>query len=544
MKKHVNRTSLTRILSSASRGLFLGGAAAALAGAAAFARAADWPMWGLTPLRNAVSPDKDPPTDWNIKTGKNVLWSAALGSKSYGNPVVSNGMVFVGTNNEGARDKNVTADGGVMMAFDANTGKFLFQRYSAKLPTGRVNDWPGEGECSTVYTEKGRLWYCTNRCEVVCLDLSPGAMEDVKNGKPPKEVWSFDMLNKLGVFPHNMTASAIAAYDDYIYAITANGVDDTHKHVVAPAAPSIVCFNKNTGKVVWTDNHPGPNVLHGQWSSVSIVEVKGRPLVIAPLGDSWVYAFDARTGDIVWKFDLNPKSAVYPQTRNEVIATPCIVVDKDNPEKKLMYIANGQDPEHGEGLGHLYCIDITKQGDVSKELEVDERPKGVVGNGPVNIAGEARKGKPNPNSAVVWEYEAFDLDKDGKIDRSEHMNRTISTCVVSPSGLIYAPDFSGFLHCLDAKTGQVYWTYDMESAMWGSPLYVDGKIYVTDEDGDVRIFADDKQMKKLSPADDHLNLGSASYCSPIYVNGILYVMGRDTLFAIKTGAQSAPAKAD
>jgi outer membrane protein assembly factor BamB len=207
-----------------------------------------------------------------------------------------------------------------------------------------------------------------------------------------------------------------------------------------------------------------------------------------------------------------------------------------------MYIANGQDPEHGEGLGHLYCIDITKTGDVSKELELDERPKGVVGNGPVNIAGEARQGKPNPNSAIVWDYEAFDLNKDGKIDRSEHMNRTISTCVVTPSGLVFAPDFSGFLHCLDAKTGKIYWTYDMESAMWGSPLYVDGKIFVTDEDGDVRIFADAKEMKKLSPDDDHLNLGSASYCSPIYVNGILYVMGRDTLFAIKTGAQSAPPK--
>ena len=238
-------------------------------------------MWGRTPLRNMISPEKDPPTDWNVKTGKNILWSASLGSKSYGNPVVTDGMVFIGTNNEGKRDANNSADGGVLMGFDANSGKFLFQRFSAKLPTGRVNDWPGEGECSTAYTEGDRLWYCTNRCEVVCLDLKP-----VKEGKPPVDLWSFDMINQLGVFPHNMTASAIAAYGDLIYAITANGVDDTHKHVVAPLAPSIVCFNKNTGKVVWTDNHPGPNVLHGQWASVSIVEVKSRPLVIASLGDS------------------------------------------------------------------------------------------------------------------------------------------------------------------------------------------------------------------------------------------------------------------
>jgi outer membrane protein assembly factor BamB len=491
-------------------------------------------MWGRTPTRNMISPEKDPPIDWNVKTGKNVLWSAALGSKSYGNPVIANGMVFAGTNNEGARDQYSTADAGVLMAFDATSGKFLWQRVSSKLPTGRVNDWPGEGECATVYTEPGRLWYCTNRCEVVCLDLSPGALPAA--GQPPKEIWSFDMINKLGVFPHNMTSCAIAAYGDYIYAITANGVDDTHKHVVAPAAPAIVCFDKNTGKVIWTDNSPGGNVLHGQWASPAIVEVKGRPLVIAPLGDAWVYPYDARTGKIVWKFDMNPKSAVYPQTRNEVIATPCIVGER-------MYIANGQDPEHGEGYGHLYCVDITREGDISKELEVEAQAKpGDAGNAPVDIRGEARQGKPNPNSGIVWEYEQFDLNKDGKIDRSEHMNRTISTCLVSPSGLVFAPDFSGFLHCLDAKTGQVYWTFDMESAMWGSPLWADGKVFVTDEDGDVRAFADDKVMKKLSPEDDHLNLGSASYCSPVFVNGIMYLSDRDTLYAIKTGAQAAPAK--
>src|SRR5437899_2668175 len=96
--------------------LIAGVASVAMAlGVATTALAADWPMWALTPLRNAVCQEKNPPMDWDVKTGKNILWSAALGSKSYGNPIVSNGMVFIGTNNEGARDKNVTADGGVLM---------------------------------------------------------------------------------------------------------------------------------------------------------------------------------------------------------------------------------------------------------------------------------------------------------------------------------------------------------------------------------------------------------------------------------------------
>src|SRR5947207_2965003 len=182
-----------------------------VAAALSSARGEDWPMWGRTPARNMVSPEKDPPTDWKVSSaddpkGVNILWTAGLGSKSYGNPVITNGIVFVGTNNEAKRDPTLTADGGVLMAFDEKTGKFLWQRYSAKLPTGRVNDWPGEGLCSTVLAEGGRIYYCTNRCEVVCLDVSPGADKY-------KEVWSYDMIKELGVFPHNMTSCSILPYE-------------------------------------------------------------------------------------------------------------------------------------------------------------------------------------------------------------------------------------------------------------------------------------------------------------------------------------------
>jgi outer membrane protein assembly factor BamB len=495
----------------------------------------EWPMFGLTAHRDMISPEKNPPTDWDIETGKNILWSQATGSKTYGNPVVSQGMVFVGTNNEGHRDPKMTMDAGVLMCFDSATGKFLWQKLYPKLPTGRVNDWPGEGLCSTVYTEPGRAWYCSNRCEVHCLDLSPGATK-LPDGSPPEE-WSVDMIGKFGVFPHNMTSSSIASWDQYIYVITGNGVDDTHKHVVAPDAPGIICFDKHNGKAIWSSNIAGPNVLHGQWASVAIATVNGRPLVIAPLGDAWVYAFDAKTGEIVWKFDTNPKDAVYPQTRNEIIASPCIV-------GQHMFIGNGQDPEHGEGYGNLWCVDITGSGDVSAEIDADPNAaKPTPGDNLITTPDKvpSRKGKPNPNSKVVWHFYAFDLNHDGKIDRSEHMNRTISTCCVTPEGLCMVPDFSGFLHCLDATTGQVYWNYDMESAMWGSPLWTDGKIYVTDEDGDVRIFPSSKEPPSKEAVIEH-NMGAASYCSPVLVNGVLYITTRDHLFAIKNGAQSKPVK--
>src|SRR5215510_14850139 len=64
----------------------------------------DWPMWGGTPDRNMISNMKGIPTSWDVKTKKNVKWVAQLGSQSYGNVVVSGGMVFAGTNNELVRN--------------------------------------------------------------------------------------------------------------------------------------------------------------------------------------------------------------------------------------------------------------------------------------------------------------------------------------------------------------------------------------------------------------------------------------------------------
>ena len=53
---------------------------------------------------------------------KNVKWVAALGSQTYGNPVVAGGKVFVGTNNEGLRDPKQAGDRGVLMAFRESDG--------------------------------------------------------------------------------------------------------------------------------------------------------------------------------------------------------------------------------------------------------------------------------------------------------------------------------------------------------------------------------------------------------------------------------------
>ena len=453
----------------------------------------DWPMWGGTPDRNMLSFMKGLPTAWDITSGKNVKWVAKLGSQTYGNPVVSGGVVLVGTNNELVRDPKQPGDRGVLMAFRESDGEFLWQATHEKLSSGRANDWPFQGIASSPLVIGERAYYMSNRAELVCADLQ-GFRDDGENDGPFTEekfttqtdvdiVWKLDMIEELGVFPHNLANSSPVAFGDLVYVSTGNGQDESHVNIPSPRSPALIAVDLNTGKVVWEDASPGVNILHGQWSTPTVAKIGDVTQVIMAQGDGWVRGFEALKGEKLWEFDLNPKDSVWPKTRNEVIATP-VVVDG------VLYIANGQDPEHGEGVAHAYAIDPTKRGDITE-------------------------------SGRIWHY--------------DKIRRSISTAAVH-DGLVYMADFSGFVHCLDAKTGQPYWTHDMFAAVWGSPMYIDGKIYIGDEDGDVTILQAGRTLKVLG----EMNMGSSVYSTAVPANGVLYLNNRNQLFALAEGASSAP----
>ena len=198
--------------------------------------------------------------------------------------------------------------------------------------------------------------------------------------------------------------------------------------------------NKKTGELAWEDASPGQNILHGQWANPAYAVIEGKPQVVFPGGDGVVYSLEPETGELIWKFDCNPKESVWELggrgTRNSIIATPVVYNDR-------VFIAVGQDPEHGEGVGHLWAIDATQTGDVTE-------------------------------SAGVWHF--------GNKDYS----RTMSTVAIQ-NGLLFTADLSGFVYCLDAETGQHHWTYDTFAAIWASTFVADGKVYIGDEDGDLAV---------------------------------------------------------
>jgi outer membrane protein assembly factor BamB len=105
--------------------------------------------------------------------------------------------------------------------------------------------------------------------------------------------------------------------------------------------------------------------------------------------------------------------------------------------------------------------------------------------------------------------------------------RTISTVSVMDD-LVYLAEYAGIIHCLDAQTGKVYWTYDSFSRIWGSTLVVAGKLLLGNEDGDLLILDHGKKEPEVKT----VNMGAPVYSSPVVSNGTLYVATQTHLYAI------------
>jgi outer membrane protein assembly factor BamB len=524
-----------------------------------------WPMHGGTPARNMVNlEDRGAPEFWSVEAGKerNLKWVAQLGSRCYTSPVVVNGRVYVGTNNENPRNprdlgkptadepKGPPIDRGILMCFGAKDGAFRWQAVHDVLPYGIESDWKHEGIGSTPAVDGDRVYYISGRAEVICADVNgfSDGNDGVKDERYRDEtdadiVWRFDMPRELKVHAARaFFACSPLIVGDRLFVVTGN-CRGRRIELPAPGAPSFIALDKKTGKLLWQSNLPGKKIMHGQWSSPAFGVFGGVPAVIFPGGDGWVYGLKPESGELLWKFDANPKDAKYELggmgTRSDFIGMPVVY-------KGRIYIATGQDPEHSPGVGHLWCIDPAgKKGDISPELVTDAS------------ADPPKTGK-NSNSGAVWHYGGVEQRQHAR--RDHVFGRSMSTaCIVDD--VLYMSEINGYLHCLDARTGKMYWQYDLKAAVWGSCFYADGKVYLGTDDGDLFVFKHDPKPQVLDEVAEaarepdeaaaklrikavrklvarrsllaKIEMDTPIRSTPTLVGGVLYIATESKLYAIE-----------
>jgi outer membrane protein assembly factor BamB len=458
--------------------------------------------------RNMVNTiDKNLPADWSVQEGatKNVKWAVKIGRERTGYlpPAISGGKLFIATNNTAPSDPKVKGNKAIMKCLREADGQFLWQIVHdpppPQLGTGPGGRADEDGLLSTPFVEENRLYYVAPAGEVVCADTDG------------KIIWRYDMMKELKVVPCYCSMCCPLVVGDRVFVVTGNGVDPNTGKVVSPGAPSFAAFEKKTGKLSWSCNLPGANILDGQWTSPAFTMAGGKAQVIFPGGDGLLYSLNPDTGDLIWKFDCNPKSAKVKKTGrdapNYLLAAPVVYEDK-------VYIGVGHNPEGGPGahVGHFWCIDATKTGDVSP----------VEGN--LDPRAEANK-----KSALVWHYGGLVLPEP-KRARREVFGFTLSTSSIH-DGLVYISEFDGILHCLDAKTGQKQWEFDLLTSVWSSPYYVAGTVYLGADNGELAVFPAGKAPPRKEDV-KKFEVGSSVKAPVVVVNGTLYVTTGTHLYAI------------
>ncbi len=475
--------------------------------------AADRPQWGEAYSRNMVSDETGLPDTFDATSGVNVKWSVPLGTETYSTPVISGGKVLIGTNNEEPRDPRHQGDRGVLLCLDEKDGRFCWQLVVPKLTGARV-DAGQIGIVSPATVEGNRVYIVSNRNEVMCLDLkgmadgndgpyrdegrhmSPDPAKPMSVGSTDADIlWIFDINAALGVHQHDAAHGSILVHGQYLYVCTSNGVDYSHLVIPSPNAPSLIVLDKTTGRLVAQDGERmAPRTIHCTWSSPALGTVGGRPLIFFGGGDGVCYAFGvpsphaladpSTTLQRVWRFDCDPAAPKedihrWQENRKEgpsnITGMPVYYQDK-------VYVTAGGDYWHGKHESWLKCIDAGRTGDITRGGE-------------------------------VW---SFALQR--------HCLSTPSIC----NGLVYIVDCGPSVHCLDAKTGQEYWSHPIKGDVWGSTLVADGKVFVGTHRREFYVFAAGKEKRLIST----IELDSAMNSSPAAANGVLYVATMRRLYAI------------
>lgn len=505
-------------------------------------RADDSPQWGERFTRNLVSnehhlPDRFVPGRRDAESGladpattRNVLWTASIGEVIYGTPVIAEGCVFIGSNESRQSNPKLHGDRGVLSCLDEKTGRLLWELVVPKLTEIKYADWYRVGICSPPVVEDGRIYLITNRCDVLCLDIrglkngNQGPFVDeaayaVAPGTAPIELdvspdslhadilWRCNLIEELGVMPHNACNCSVLIDGNVLYACTGNGVDWTHRRVQNPEAPTLVALDKRDGLVLAVDQFGmGPNIIHGQWSSPALGTVAGRRIVVQGTGSGWLFAVDALAPEQVeqlrqrseegrppfklnnvWRFNGHPAAQtqdVVPLEHHqysksyEVVGNPVFLDDR-------IYVVFTQELFHNVHHGRVVCIDAKAAGE------------DITRNG------------------LRWAY--------------DDMSSSSSTVCVA-DGLVYVSDNRGRLHCLDAESGKIAWVHNLQGhGVWSSPLLADGKLHIGTGRRIFWILKHGRTAEIVS----RTTMPGPIYASCAAANGILYVPVFGTLYALK-----------
>ncbi len=215
------------------------------------------------------------------------------------------------------------------------------------------------------------------------------------------------------------------------------------------------------GKILWKNDKLTYRPVHGNGGSPILVDDK---LVFSCDGADaqFVVALNKKTGTVAWKVDRNasprkgfsfgtPQLITVDGKKQIVSPGSGVVMALDTAGKEIWRVKHGgysliPRPVYGNGL-----VYIATGYDAAVLLAIKPDGQGEVT--PSNVSWTGKKAVPHTPSLLLFDESLF---------------------MVSDKGVA---------SCLNAKTGDVIWSERVPGEYSASPIYSDGKIWITNEEG-------------------------------------------------------------
>ncbi|UCC99047.1 MAG: PQQ-binding-like beta-propeller repeat protein [Phycisphaerales bacterium] len=373
-------------------------------------------------------------------------------------------------------------------------GKWAESDYNWKV------ELPGGGHSSPV------LW--GDRLFVTCGDQKAGhAMLLALSVSDGAVLWQKE---------YTLTAYRMSKLNSY--ATTTPALDSERVYVLwTTPEETILAALDHEGTEIWKRTFEGVRCQHGAGSSPI---VQGEMVVFThehenttskDAKSAWI-AVDRRTGETRWAVErqTGPKTSY---------STPC-VYSREDEAPQLIFTSHshgmtGVDPRMGKVIWAMESV---------LPARVVSSPV-IAGELLIAACGDGGRGKrltairPGASDGTVHAVEAYNIDAG---------LRPYVPTPISRDGLLFTFLDQGHVSCLRTGTGERLWQEKPAGRFFGSPVWVDAKLYCITMDGDVVVIraADTYELLAVNP------LGETSHATPAVAGGRMYLRTYSHLFSI------------
>ena len=273
------------------------------------------------------------------------------------------------------------------------------------------------------------------------------------------------------------------------------------------------CIDTATGKILWERRDLDCDHFRGPGSSPMIY---GNLLVVNYDGVDvqYVVAFDKRTGKTVWKKDRNIDYGTTNGDRMKGYGTP-VVFDIGGKPQLINPTAGATisyEPLSGK---ELWRVNHGGMNNSARPLYAHGMVYITTGSGGLQLVAI----RPDGKGDVTKSHIAWSMRKGVPTRPSQIMI----------DDLLFMISDAGVATCLEAKTGEVVWQERVSGKFSSSPVYVDGRIYVFSQEGNIPVIKPGRKYELLT-----INkLDNGFMASPAVAGKALFVRTEKHLYRIE-----------